>query len=63
MLLDVSAIREVHTAGLALLAFALGSDDRVTCRGLSRRHERFVAYLLGRASAGAPRAGSPSHAA
>jgi hypothetical protein len=44
---DVSALREVHPAGLAFLACALGRDGRVALRGLNRRHERLLGYLLG----------------
>jgi hypothetical protein len=44
---DVSAAREVHPAGLAFLAYALDGDGRVTLGGLTRRHERLIAYLLG----------------
>jgi hypothetical protein len=53
--LDVSALREVHPTGLALLGHALGGDDRVTMGGLSRRQERLLAYLLAEEVFGAVR--------
>jgi hypothetical protein len=43
---DVSALREVHPAGLAYLAYALARNREVALRGLNRRHERLLAYLL-----------------
>ncbi len=46
VLVDVSAVREIHPAGLAYLAYALARDGRVALRGLNRRHERLLAYLL-----------------
>ncbi len=45
--IDVSSVREVHPTGLALLAFALDRDGRVTLGGLTRRQERLLGYLLG----------------
>jgi hypothetical protein len=48
---DVSALREVHPAGLAFLASALDRGQPVTLGGLNRRHERLLAYLLGKATA------------
>ena len=56
--LDVSALREVHPTGLALLGYTLGGDDRVTIGGLSRRQERLLAYLLAEEVFGAVRAAS-----
>jgi hypothetical protein len=50
--LDVSALRELHPAGLAYLAYALARDGRVFLRGLDRRHERLLAYLLADAGQG-----------
>lgn len=44
--LDVSTTREIHPAGLAYVAYALARDGRVALRGLSRRHERLLAYLV-----------------
>jgi len=60
---DVSALREVHPTGLALLGHALGGEDRVTISGLSRRQERLLAYLLAEEVFGAVRAASGPDAA
>ena len=65
--LDVSAAREIHPAGLAYLAYALAGDGRVSLRGLSRRQERLLAYLLAdvrpRPKAPAPATETPASAA
>jgi hypothetical protein len=47
--LDVSAVRDIHPAGLAYLAYALARDGRVFLQGLDRGHERLLAYLLAEA--------------
>lgn len=57
---DVSSVREVHPTGLAVLAYALDRDGRVTLGGLNRRHERLIGYLLGELQA---RAATPPDAA
>ena len=43
---DVSPLREIHPAGLAYVAYALARSGRGELRGLSRRQERLLAYLL-----------------
>ncbi len=60
--LDVSAVRDIHPAGLAYLANALARDGRVLLRGLNSRHERLLAYLLADVAAGpkAPASAPPS---
>jgi hypothetical protein len=57
---DVSAVRDVHPAGLAHLAYALDGDGRVTLGGLNRRHERLLGYLLGELQATAARSAAAS---
>ncbi len=44
---DVSSVRDIHPAGLAYVAYALARSGRGELRGLSRRQERLLAYLLG----------------
>ncbi len=54
-------MREIHPAGLAYLAYALARDGRVSLRGLNRRHERLLAYLLADVRPG-PKAPAPAPA-